>query len=193
MIETSPTIGAIAAALAKAQAAMGGAAKDSANLFFNSSYADLESVTETLRKPATDNDLSWVQSGALLGDGTFAVTTILAHKSGEWIKTVVPMRPKDMTPQTIGSAMTYGRRYGLAAVFGVYQTDDDGNAAQGHKVSEPKLDEAIRDALQVAASKGIEAFRDYWKGLDKDARKAAQADKAYFDKLRATAENVGKA
>jgi hypothetical protein len=193
MIETSPTIAAISAALTKAQAAMGGAVKDSSNPFFNSTYADLESVTETVRKPATDNGLSWVQGAGTDESGVVTVTTLLMHSSGEWIRTAVQSRPKDITPQSVGSAITYNRRYGLAAAFGVYQTDDDGNAAQGNRASVVPLDQTVKDELEAAAKQGVGPFRDYWKTLDGGARKLAQGDKKWFDSLRATAEGNGAA
>jgi hypothetical protein len=188
MIETSPTIAAISAALTKAQAAMGGAVKDSENPFFSSKYADLESVTEAIRKPATDNELSWVQGAGTDENGVVSVTTLLMHSSGEWIKTTVQSRPKDITPQSVGSAITYNRRYGLAAAFGVYQTDDDGNAAQGNRASVVPLDQTVKDELEAAAKQGVGPFRDYWKTLDASTRKLAQGDKKWFDSLRETAE-----
>jgi len=55
----------------------------------------------------------------------------LIHTSGEWISSTIWMTPKDMTPQSVGSTITYARRYGLAAMVGIYQTDDDAEAAQG--------------------------------------------------------------
>jgi hypothetical protein len=193
MIETSPTIAAISAALTKAQAAMGGAVKDSENPFFDSKYADLESVTEAIRKPATANDLSWVQGAGTDENGVVSLTTLVMHSSGEWIKTTVQSRPKDITPQSVGSAITYNRRYGLAAAFGVYQTDDDGNAAQGNRASVIPLDQKIKEELEAAAKQGVGAFRDYWKTLEGGTRKKAQADKAWFGALRATAEGNGAA
>lgn len=193
MIETSPTIAAISAALTKAQAAMGGAVKDSANPFFNSTYADLESVTEAVRKPATDNGLSWVQGAGTDENGVVSLTTLLMHSSGEWIKTTVQSRPKDITPQSVGSAITYNRRYGLAAAFGVCQTDDDGNAAQGNRATAAPLDQTVKDELEAAAKQGVGPFRDYWKTLDAATRKLAQADAKWFGALRATAEGNGAA
>jgi len=60
-IERSESISELAKALAKAQASIKGAVKDSQNPFFKSSYADLESVWDACRKPLTDNGLSVVQ------------------------------------------------------------------------------------------------------------------------------------
>jgi hypothetical protein len=128
----SETIGALAAALAKAQSQISGAVKDSANPFFRSKYADLEAVWEACRKPLTDNGLAVVQTSRYTPDGLMLVTTLL-HSSGEWITGEMPVLVKDASPQAQGSGLTYARRYALAAIVGIYQTDDDGEAAQGRK------------------------------------------------------------
>ena len=62
-MNTSEQLNELADALYKAQAVMGGALKDSANPFFKSRYADLQSVWEACRKPLTDNGLSVQQYG----------------------------------------------------------------------------------------------------------------------------------
>jgi hypothetical protein len=190
MIETSQEIKNIASALSKAQASMGGALKDASNPFFNSSYADLESVTEAIRKPATENGLAWTQGGGCTAEGVVSVTTLVLHTSGEWIKSEVSSKPKDLGPQAVGSCITYNRRYGLQSIFGLWTTEDDGNAAEGKRAPEPKLDETIKTELEVAAKNGIEAFREYWKGMDKETRKTAQGNKDWFESLRKTAEGV---
>lgn len=121
----------LAAALAKAQGAMSTAKKDSTNPHFKSRYADLASVWEACRKPLTDNGLSVAQ---LLGyqDGTLGIRTILMHESGESLDGFAPLlEKKDATPQQLGSAITYMRRYSLMAMVGIApDDDDDGNAAE---------------------------------------------------------------
>ena len=131
----SETIGALAAALAKAQNQISGAVKDAANPFFKSKYADLESVWQACRKPLTDNGLAVTQTSRYTTDGLMLVTTLL-HSSGEWISGEMPVLTKDASPQAQGSGLTYARRYALAAIVGVYQTDDDAEAAQGRKVAQ---------------------------------------------------------
>jgi hypothetical protein len=131
----SETIGALAAALAKAQSQITGAVKDAANPFFKSKYADLVSVWQACRKPLTDNGLAVTQTSRYTPDGLMLVTTLL-HSSGEWIAGEMPVLTKDASPQAQGSGLTYARRYALAAIVGVYQTDDDAEAAQGRKVAQ---------------------------------------------------------
>jgi hypothetical protein len=126
----SEQINELAAALSKAQGQMTGAMKDSENPFFKSKYADLESVWDACRKPLADNGLSVVQTVSA-SEGTVSVTTMLMHSSGQCIQDTLRLNPKDPTPQSLGSCISYGRRYSLASMVGVYQTDDDAEAAQG--------------------------------------------------------------
>ena len=138
MEDSSVNVDQLATALVKAQQVMEGARKDSENPFFRSKYADLASVWLACRAPLNDNGLSVVQLPGF-ENGVATVTTILLHTSGQWIKgtsgaPIVGKTTKDGTvlpadAQSVGSAITYLRRYALAAVAGVVQEDDDGNAA----------------------------------------------------------------
>ena len=131
---TSPTIAALAAALVKAQSAMGGAKKDSTNPHFKTAYADLASVWDACRAPLANAGLSIVQlvSSERLhpSEATHAIIeTILAHSSGEWVSSTLAVPLTKSDAQGLGSAITYGRRYALAAIVGVCPADDDGEAA----------------------------------------------------------------
>jgi hypothetical protein len=120
----------LAGALAKAQAGITGALKDSANPFFKSKYADLASCWDACRKQLTENELSVIQTTEIK-DGAVVVVTTLAHSSGQWIRGTLPVKVKDDGPQAQGSGITYARRYALAAIVGLAQIDDDAEAAQG--------------------------------------------------------------
>jgi hypothetical protein len=133
---TSPTIAALAAALVKTQSALSGAKKDSTNPHFRTAYADLASVWDACRAPLANAGLSIVQ--LVSSDPTHAIIeTILAHSSGEWVSSTlaVPLTKADAKglikadAQGLGSAITYGRRYALAAIVGVCPADDDAEAA----------------------------------------------------------------
>lgn len=151
MVEQSPTIQNLGKALSVAQAQMLGAKKDSTNPHFRSKYADLESVWQGCRDALTSNGLSVVQMPAF-EDGICVLYTQLIHSSGEWIRSrsAAPIVKQD--PQAVGSAITYLRRYALAAVAGVCPEDDDGNAASQNppakerKVATPEeqKDEVLR-------------------------------------------------
>jgi len=133
----SPTIGALAAALAKAQGQIEGALKDSENPFFKSRYADLGSVWNACRLPLSTNGLSVVQSPIANADG-IGLRTLLLHSSGEWIASEYSMKPVKTDPQSAGACLSYLRRYALAATVGVFQADDDGNSAsRGQHDNEP--------------------------------------------------------
>src|SRR6202795_3981153 len=129
-MQTSETINELATALSKAQGEITGALKDSANPFFKSKYADLASCWDACRSALSKNGLAVIQSPETEGTGTFLVTTLM-HSSGQWMRSSLIVQPKDETPQAMGSAITYARRYALCAAVGVAQVDDDGNAASG--------------------------------------------------------------
>jgi hypothetical protein len=126
----SETCAALFEALAKAQGELHGAVKDSKNSFLGNKYADLKSCWEALREPLSRNGLSVIQTTEVSEKGTVLVST-LAHKSGEFISGEYPLKPIKDDPQGIGSAMTYARRYSLAAITGLFQVDDDAEAAMG--------------------------------------------------------------
>lgn len=126
----SETLGKLAPALAKAQAQLKPAVKDSDNPFFKSKYADLSSVWEACREPLKANGLSVVQGHGTEGGPHGHIWTMLLHESGEYLMGECPIvLGSKVDPQALGSATTYTRRYALAAIMGVTQEDDDGNAA----------------------------------------------------------------
>ena len=128
----SETIGAIAAALAKAQGAIKPAPMDRDNPFFKSRYATLTSLWESARAALSANGLSVVQTTDFAESGDLVLVTTLMHSSGEWVGSAYPVRAKDNTPQALGSALTYARRYAFGALVGLTSDDDDdGNTANG--------------------------------------------------------------
>lgn len=126
----SESIAALAGALAKAQLQIEPATKNATNPHFRSHYADLASIWDACRGPLNSNGLSIVQFPCDGEVGRTGLCTMLLHSSGEYISEVVTTRSQKDDPQGLGSALTYLRRYALAAVVGVTATeDDDGNAA----------------------------------------------------------------
>jgi len=114
---------------------MGGAKKDSTNPHFKTAYADLASIWDACRAPLANAGFSVVQlvsSDATQGIphcGHAIIETILAHSSGEWVSSTLAVPLTKSDAQGLGSAITYGRRYALAAIVGVCPADDDGEAA----------------------------------------------------------------
>jgi len=137
-METSEQINEIAEALAKAQGKIGHAHKDSNNPFFKSKYADLSSVIDASRQALVENGISVIQSPEVGGEAV-SVTTRIMHSSGQWIESTISAQPKDATPQGIGSAVTYLRRYGYSSMIGIAASDDDGQAASVDRVQRQPL------------------------------------------------------
>lgn len=129
----SATLGRLGAALSKAQGAMGTAKKDgeaeivSQKGTYRYNYADLASVWDAVRKHLADNELSIVQQ-VHNDTKSVTVTTTLLHSSGEFIRDRCWLPVSDMRPQSVGSAITYARRYSMSALVGVATEDDDGAA-----------------------------------------------------------------
>lgn len=226
-MQTSEQINDIAAALAKAQSEMAGAVKDADNPFFRSKYADLASVWDACREPLTKHGLSVVQFPRTDYTGTpepyqwtskqgetrngvrvicvVSVLTRILHESGQWMEDVVSTMLPTGDPQSVGSAITYLRRYALQSAVGVAPEDDDGEAAHrgnGHEVKsstaraaappKPAKYDEWRDTLTATADNGLDALAETWK-------RALPVFRAYFtatekegalDALKARAKKV---
>jgi len=132
MTEPTPALN---AALAKAQAELQHAIKDRTNPAFRSQYADLASVLDAVR-PLASHGIAVTHYMAPQPDPrVVSLHTVLRHSSGEHLDCgAVTMVAKDGGPQSVASAITYARRYGVMLACGIApgdNSDDDGNAAQG--------------------------------------------------------------
>ncbi len=144
------------AALAAAQGEIENASKNAANPHFRSKYADLAEVLNTIRPVFAKHGLSLIQSPAY--DGSLAhVTTMLAHAGGGYITTTASCVPAKSDAQGIGSATTYLRRYSAAAVAGIAQEDDDGNAAAHDRKPITDKDRAAADDFASAIREADES------------------------------------
>ena len=133
-MKKSESIIELSKALNKFQKDLRPAKKTSENPFFKSSYADLVAVWEAIKEPLAKHGLSVAQPMGCTESGMPLVETILCHESGEWIAGELPIKPKKDDPQSLGSAITYGRRYSLSAMLGlVTEEDDDGEKAMGRE------------------------------------------------------------
>jgi len=128
-------------ALSKVQAVLEEAKRDSVNPFHHSTYADLSSVWAVCRQPLSDNGFAIVQTIDFQeGVEPLIVETTLLHSSGEWVSSRLAMHPGKDDPQSYGSAITYARRYSLAAMIGVSPEDDDAEQtmSRGQEVGQTK-------------------------------------------------------
>ena len=145
----SESITELAKALSVFQGEVKGIKKDSTNPFFKMHYASLSAIWDAIRVPLCNNGLA-VSQVALpdLDDGHIILETILLHESGEWLSGFLPIKPTRMgkdgeildndSPQGMGSAITYARRYGLCAMLGIVaDEDDDGETAHDRKAKPP--------------------------------------------------------
>ena len=178
MIEQSEQLNELGAALAKAQVQIKSALKDSVNPHFKSRYADLTAIVEASRAALTSNGIALLQLPMCDPEnGRVIVSTMLLHSSGQWIRSAASALPRDLSPQSVGSAITYLRRYGLAAMAGVVsEEDDDAQAAQPTTA-------ASTNTSGMASAKQIGAIRGLCRELDRKAEDAA--DYYYHCKLEA--------
>lgn len=141
MSNQSDSVAALAAAFSKFQGELESAIKDANNPHFRSKYADLASIREAIKEPLAKNGLSVTQLPMPGEKGTLRLRSVLLHSSGEWIASEMEMPLAKVDPQGYGSALTYARRYSLAALLGVVQDDDDAEGAMGRntpaKATEP--------------------------------------------------------
>lgn len=128
-MKTSESITKIAPALLAAQRQITFAAKEATNPHFRSKYADLPAVIDAVKPALNEAGIVFMQMPAPSESGTLALCTRLIHESGEWIESTATCPLQKNDPQGYGSANTYLRRYSLAAAVGLYQDDDDGQAA----------------------------------------------------------------
>ena len=175
-MNTSPSIGAIAKALASAQGEVKGAVRDSTNPFFKAKYSDLSSVKDACQEALTKYGIAVIQSPSSEG-AKVSITTLLCHESGEWISGVITAIAKDESAQSVGSVITYLRRYALAAMVGVAPEDDDGESAQ-HRPA------------QKYPVKGVEAAKEM---LTTHAHALDDRRKALWNRLLALAMPPGAA
>jgi len=182
----------ISAALAKAQAQIKSAIKDTEGQVGSSrkyKYANLGSVFDACKKALNDNGIAIVQRTDFNGPEIW-LETMLLHTSGDVITGRYPLRPTQDTPQAYGSALTYARRYALSAMVGVVADEDDDGAAGSKRDDEAPHDPAAdaakaftRKAIKEAGSATTPADLENWvttwtKHIDKLREKFPEEAKA---------------
>jgi hypothetical protein len=136
MQRSSPSIGTLASALAKAQgelvnpekslvATIRGEGRAGTEKTFR--YAPLSSGLDIVRKILGQHEIATVQTTSIdQAAGIINLTTVLAHASGEWIASDWPVCAvsETSTPHRMGAALTYARRYALFTLVGIAGEDD---------------------------------------------------------------------
>ncbi len=132
---SSEGINEIAAALAKAQAdfktpkksktgKIQGTTKDGRKYEYEYKYPDLQDVYDSVRQPLADNNLAITHLTQEFA-GQLELVTMLVHQSGQWFKSIYPVKAATDQPQKVGSAITYARRYTVSALLGIASEEDD--------------------------------------------------------------------
>ena len=143
--------------------------KDKFNPFHKNRYSDLSTIIDGTKTLLSKNGLSVIQICENINDKTFLVT-LLAHESGQWIKSFYPLIAEKNTPQSYGTAMTYARRYNLSAILGIASDDDnDGNSdLQSSKPSDSSsnttrsnINKITSNVSRIIGSKDILKIKEY--------------------------------
>jgi len=202
----SDNINELVAALAKAQAGLTAPARNRevevvskrTGGRYKFSYTTLDAIIEHVREPLTTNGLWFVQSLAK-DEGRYSLLTKLVHSSGQWMASETPILAETKDNQDFGAAITYMKRYSLAAMLGVAADEDtDGQSGEGKKEKQPikpkpktpeeAADAWISDALSVIGSFTMRGQYQQWKKenqrfIDKLAKDHETKSLAFSDKV----------
>ena len=170
-------------ALAAAQGEIENAPLNKQNPHFQSKYADLAAIRNAVTPALTKHGLAVTQVTQITEAGALILITRLMHTSGETLESVYPLPTEIGRPQVMGSALTYARRYTLAAMIGIGSDEDDdaegaerpasnGNAsnARSRKNSDPGLAKGQKtkhgDTKSALKAKLHEFIRDVMSASD---------------------------
>lgn len=119
-------------------------------------YADLSECKRAAKQPLADNELSVCQ----LIEDDYSIRTILLHSSGQWISSKVRMPSNTADAQSIGSAITYAKRYAFCAILGIVADDDeDANIASSNSAQKEQPKEQPKKTANSRVKK--ELTRDH--------------------------------
>ena len=119
-------------------------------------YADLSECKRAAKQQLADNELSVCQ----LIEDDYSIRTILLHSSGQWISSKVRMPSNTADAQSIGSAITYAKRYAFCAILGIVADDDeDANIASGNTAQKEQPKEQPKKTANSRVKK--ELTRDH--------------------------------
>ncbi len=200
----------ISKAMVKAQGELSNIPKNAENSFFKSNYASLPDGLNILRPILAEAGLALIQWPG--GNGKLELHSLLVHTSGQWIEFDPAMADLEKevadeqgmlhiqkpTPQAIGSAITYLRRYAAFAILNVAgEEDDDGNAASkpAEKALPPEGPKAkpaqigaikalVNDlAMKLDEQKAMKDFYQVESTKDLTVSQASDAIKHLLDKM----------
>lgn len=166
----SDSISALAAALVAFRGDITNPRNVADNPFYKSKYAPLSEVINHVNATLAKYGLAAIQNSYSDDGQTVTVTTLLLHKSGEWLESEpLSLKPEKLTPQGAGSVITYARRYQLSAMLGVSsEDDDDGNSfevqrqaptpAKAKPAPKPAKEEPVEDNGMITPAQAKRLF-----------------------------------
>jgi hypothetical protein len=187
MNNASETVGAIFAALAKAQADIQNPTKNAINPHFKSKYTTLDEGLNVAREALTAVGICIYQRTFLDGN-LLMLETVLGHTSGEWLSSYYPVIGAPFKPQDGLSSVTYARRAALFAAVGIAGEDDDGNTANKAGVIEapvkkvPEVDLAalyndmLDDLHACVTTQDLEEWADLYRPQKPLLRRSQQTE-----------------
>lgn len=196
----SEQIDAFSEAFCAAQAGVAGATRDAVNPHRQTRYADLKAVWAACKKALTDQKIGVIQSpeydpavalrvpvktAAEKGappetvwidiPGFCVVTKLLHGPSGQWIEGTLPLLLLSPDMQALGSAITYAKRQALASMMGVWNEDDDGEAASRPR-GQRRREEPPRDRNYRDQDDGLREVSEKFPGSTGDPERGRPAD-----------------
>lgn len=139
------------------------AIKSADNPFFKKKYADLKEIHHAVKEALQLADLV-VSQTTMVSEGAVILRTELIHvATGQKMVSEYPVSFKDINPQSIGSGLTYARRYQLACICGVITDDDDAEAAEGRKSEVPVKKTESKKAETIKAMKNAKTITELQK------------------------------
>jgi len=157
----SESINELATSLCKLQGELHDTSKETQA--YNYKYSDLSQILTYLRPLMASNGLSVTQLVNGTESGVIGVETVLMHSSGQWVSSSASMNVQGQNlAQEAGKVITYLRRYSLAGIVGLTQTDND--AALKKEKPTLKVDAAIVDKFSKCES--LVQLQELWTSID---------------------------
>jgi hypothetical protein len=141
---------------------------------FSYSYADLADVLESVSAPLAANGLAIIQTTRV--NGGFQLVTTLAHSSGEWIEGEMPLPGEDGDARSLGSWLTYLRRYAVCSILSIAaEDDDDGERAAPRTRTAPQpANDALKPLRQEVYDKASELEQRIGQSIEAHVKAASQ-------------------
>jgi hypothetical protein len=155
-LQASSDVSKLFPALVAAQSEIPAIHRDKANPFFKSQYAPLESVIRICKPILAKHGIGVIQFPTGKG-AEVEITTLVFHTSGQYILSSFIAQAKAGDPQSVGSCITYLRRYAYLASIGVAteDEDDDGNEASQPQAPNPSLEQMLQSLEALGVTKAM--------------------------------------